>query len=244
MWNTEQDLHLGRWGWCNVAGLGVSLKGHLTFCGWAQEKATAFAFSIRAACRDMVIPQMKCLHELECWTHSGCQRNPCNWGFPLSPPPPLSSLIPSSIIWVIWSWGHKFLYNANPLCREESSGNDCAYIPDSEPKVLEPIWSPIKHAPLSSFHASLEAGHTQLFPPSFFVLARAVCREAPCWCWLAMASAQGRCHCQLCLACVNASIAARESCCQAGRHMLSPCLAISRSQRPRPFNSSKPQAFW
>lgn len=37
---------------------------------------------------------------------------------------------------------------------------------------------------------------------------------------------------------------ARESYCQAGRHMLSPCLAISRSQGRRSFNSSKPQAFW
>lgn len=185
---------------------------------------------------------MKCLHALEGWTHWGCQKNPCNWGFSLSPSP-LSILIPSSIIWVIWSWGHKFLYSANPLCREESSGNDSDCIPDSEPKVLEQFWSPIKRALLSSFHASLEAGHAELFPPSF-VLAWAVCREAPCWCWLATASAQGHCHCQLCLASVNAFIPARERCCQAGRHMLSPCLAISRSQRPRPFNSSNPQAFW
>lgn len=225
-----------------MAGPGFFWKEDATLHCWAQESHRRhLPSSSEQPCRRTVMPQMKCLHDLECWTHGGCQKNPCNWGFSLSSP--LSILIPSPIIWVIWSWGHKFLYKANPLCREESSGYDSDCIPDSEPKVLEQLWSPIKQAVLSSFHAGLEAGHAQLFPPSF-VLAWAVCREAPCWCWLATASAQGHCHCQLCLACVNAFIPARDCCCQAGRHMLSPCLAISRSQRPRPFNSSKPQAFW
>lgn len=40
------------------------------------------------------------------------------------------------------------------------------------------------------------------------------------------------------------SFQARGSCCQAGRHMLPSCFAISRNQGPRPFNFSKPQAFW
>lgn len=67
-----------------------------------------------------------------------------------SPLPPLP-LIVSSIIWVIWSWGHKFLYNSNPLCREEASGNYSDCIPDTVLKVLEQIRPSISAALLSIF---------------------------------------------------------------------------------------------
>lgn len=73
----------------------------------------------------------------------------------------------------------------------------------------------------------------------------AACREAPLWCWLAAAPLHprppwlpaplGQCR---------HSFQARGGCCQAGRHMLPSCFAISRSQRPRPFHFSPPQAFW
>lgn len=97
-------------------------------------------------------------------------------------------LIVSSIVWVIWSWGHKFLYNSNPLCREESSGNYSDCIPDTVPKVLEQIRPSISAALLSILDMGLEAGHPQLFPLSLFVSARAAWREGPRWCWLAAAS--------------------------------------------------------
>lgn len=141
-------------------------------------------------------------HELECWTHLEWWRNLCDWGlsFPAHP-----YLILSSIIWVIWSWGHKFLYNSNPLCREESSGNYSDCIPETVPKVLEQIWPSISPALLGILDTSLEAGHSQLLPLSLFVSARTACREAPCWCWLAVASLRpgplslpaflGRCRC-------------------------------------------------
>lgn len=59
-------------------------------------------------------------------------------------------------------------------------------------KVLEQIRPSISAALLLILDLSLEAGHPQFFPSSLFVSARAACREAPCWCWLATASLHPR----------------------------------------------------
>lgn len=59
-------------------------------------------------------------------------------------------------------------------------------------RVLEQIRASISPVLLSILDLSLEAGHPQLFPSSLFVSARAACREAPCWCWLAVASLHPR----------------------------------------------------
>lgn len=153
--------------------------------------------------------------------------------------------IVSSIIWVIWSWGHKFLYNSNPLFRAEASGNYSDCIPDTVPKFLEQIRPSISTALLSIFRCEPGGWTSTALPFVPLCFSRGACREAPCWCWLAAASLHPRPQwLPASLGQCRHSFQARGSCCQAGRHMLPSCFAISRSQGPRPFNFSKPQAFW
>lgn len=65
-------------------------------------------------------------------------------------------------------------------------------------KVLEQIWPSISAVLFSISDISLEAGHPQLLPWTLFASARAACREAPCWCWLAANSLhRGFSSCQL-----------------------------------------------
>lgn len=148
--------------------------------------------------------KIKFLGEFKCWTHSGWRRNLRNWGPPLSLSTSPLPFTVSSIIWVIWSWGHKFLYNSNPLFRAEASGNYSDCIPDTVPKVLEQIRPSISTALLSIFRCEPGGWTSAALPSVLLCFSRATCREAPCWCWLAAASLHPRpLCCQLPLASVD-----------------------------------------
>ena len=112
-------------------------------------------------------------------------------------------LIVSSIIWVIWSWGHTFYYNSNPLYREESSGNYSDCIPDGV-KVLEQIRHPISKALLSNLDLSLEAGHPcSSLRPSLFQQEPPVGKPRAGAGWRQLLSIRGHGCCQLPLAGVD-----------------------------------------
>lgn len=102
-----------------------------------------------AVCGENVTLKIKSHGAFKCWTQGEGEICVIEAFLSLSPSP--LPLIVSSIIWVIWSWGHKFLYNSNPLCREEASGNYSYCIPDPVPKVLEQIRPSISAALLSIF---------------------------------------------------------------------------------------------